>query len=301
MARPPKSGLDWFRHETDASTDEKIEAMRSLFGNDGYAFYFILLERIYRTAEQQIDLSDDANRKILCAKVGVKMSRFDQMVTAATARGLFDERAYLEHGILTSDAIRRRAARFLEKRTKPKPDNSADNVPNPAGFGVENPPETPPKSGNNVPALSRGEKNREEQNRARENAHENAELRNAEDLVDKAIPSYHLRPEIRSAVLAWIEIHENRLPSQHDCRAIQNRCDEHGVETVTLAIRRMGNAGQKPVTKLDEHIAAVTAKHARPVHAVEDVEAAEAARRADEAYANELRARRAKRNPINAT
>lgn len=47
MARPLKLGLDYFPHDTDAWNDDKIEAMRVNFGNDGYAFYFIILERIY--------------------------------------------------------------------------------------------------------------------------------------------------------------------------------------------------------------------------------------------------------------
>jgi hypothetical protein len=47
MARPKKEGMDYFPHDTDAVNDEKIEALRLLYGNDGYAFYFILLERIY--------------------------------------------------------------------------------------------------------------------------------------------------------------------------------------------------------------------------------------------------------------
>ena len=38
-ARPRKDTFDYFPHDTDAAHDEKIEAMRALYGNDGYAFY----------------------------------------------------------------------------------------------------------------------------------------------------------------------------------------------------------------------------------------------------------------------
>lgn len=49
MARPIKEGLDYFPHDTDASTqDDKIETLEASYGNDGYATYFKLLERIYR-------------------------------------------------------------------------------------------------------------------------------------------------------------------------------------------------------------------------------------------------------------
>jgi hypothetical protein len=281
MARPPKSGLDWFRHETDASTDEKIEAMRSLYGNDGYAFYFILLERIYRTSDQQLDLSDEATRRILCTKVGVKVSRFEQMLETALARGLFDKAAYAERGILMSDAIRRRAAALLSKRKRMDGDSGDKNGAATEGFGGKNSPETNGKVSENPG--SRAEQSRAEQSE-KDFAPGNSELRNAEVLVDEAMRAYHLPPDLRDAVLAWIEIHDNRLPSQHDCRAIMNRCNEHTVETVTLAIRRMGNAGQKPVTKLDEYIAAETTAKARtaPPAIASDPEGDEARRREQE-------------------
>ena len=48
MTRPQKQGLDYFSHDTDASNDEKIEAMEAVYGLAGHAFYFKLLERIYR-------------------------------------------------------------------------------------------------------------------------------------------------------------------------------------------------------------------------------------------------------------
>ena len=47
MARPQKEGMDYYPHDIDAANDEKIEALRAIYGNNGYAFYFILLERIY--------------------------------------------------------------------------------------------------------------------------------------------------------------------------------------------------------------------------------------------------------------
>lgn len=58
MARPIKEGMDYFPHDTDASSDEKIELLTGIYGNDGYAFYFIMLERIYRNKDFCIDVSD---------------------------------------------------------------------------------------------------------------------------------------------------------------------------------------------------------------------------------------------------
>lgn len=116
MARPRKEGLDYFPHDTDASSDEKIEVLRAAFGNDGYAFYFILLERIYRTSTFELDISAAEMRQILAQKCGVSADRFEQILALALKWKCFDQQAYEEHGVLTSDGIKRRANMVVEKR-----------------------------------------------------------------------------------------------------------------------------------------------------------------------------------------
>ena len=102
MARPQKEGMDYFPHDTDAVNDEKIEALRALYGNDGYAFYFIMLERIYRTADFEINVSDAETQKetfqILAKKVGVSTEIFEQMLNAALKWGCFSKKDYEKRG-----------------------------------------------------------------------------------------------------------------------------------------------------------------------------------------------------------
>jgi len=116
MARPQKEGMDYFPHDNDAANDEKIEALRVLYGNDGYAFYFILLERIYRTADFELDISDAETIQILCRKVSVTEELFNRMLETAFKRKCFDQEAYEQRGVLTSSGIKRRASVVLEKR-----------------------------------------------------------------------------------------------------------------------------------------------------------------------------------------
>ena len=116
MARPQKEGLDYFPHDTDAVNDEKIEALRSLYGNDGYAFFFILLERIYRSPKQEIDVSDAETIQILARKVEVTTEKFTAMLQTALKCCCFDRKKYEEEGVLTSNGIKRRARPVLIKR-----------------------------------------------------------------------------------------------------------------------------------------------------------------------------------------
>ena len=59
MGRKPKKGVDYFSHDCDASTKPTLFTIQSQFGNDGYAFWFKLLEFL----GQRENLSFDCNVK----------------------------------------------------------------------------------------------------------------------------------------------------------------------------------------------------------------------------------------------
>jgi len=144
MARPLKEGLDYFPHDTDALNDEKIEALRVLYGNDGYAFYFILLERIYRTPNFEINISDAETIQILARKIAVTEERFSQILATALKWGCFDQKNYNERGVLTSNGIKKRASIVTKKREemREKYHKIKDGVSD-TGTSQETQPETP--------------------------------------------------------------------------------------------------------------------------------------------------------------
>ncbi|ODB56943.1 hypothetical protein A7311_01050 [Paenibacillus polymyxa] len=127
MARPRKEGMDYFPHDTDAVNDTKIEALRMLYGNDGYAFYFILLELIYKQPNFELDVSDAETMQILAKKVEVTQEEFGKMLATAIKRECFDPVAYQERQVLTSEGIKKRSKVVVEKRERmrKKPDSTA--------------------------------------------------------------------------------------------------------------------------------------------------------------------------------
>ena len=136
--------MDYFPHDTDASNDEKVEALRVLYGNDGYAFYFILLERIYRTNEAELDVSDAETIQILARKVAVTAEKFLQILETALKWKCFDRKDYEERGVLTSNGIKKRASVVVEKRVnmREKYQKKKEEVSD-AETGEETTPETP--------------------------------------------------------------------------------------------------------------------------------------------------------------
>lgn len=122
MARPIKEGMDYFPHDVNASTDKKIEALRALYGNDGYAFYFIMLEQIYQEPSFELDVSDAETREemwqILSRKIAITTDVFKQILKTALNWDCFDKELYNEKGILTSRGIKKRASIVTDKRDK---------------------------------------------------------------------------------------------------------------------------------------------------------------------------------------
>lgn len=116
MARPRKEGLEYFPHDVYAMNDEKLENLQALFGNDGYAFYFKLLERIYRTPEAKIDISQPETLKVLARSTGIRLDRFQRMLEKALELGCFDKERAKNFKELTSNGIQRRAKIVTEYR-----------------------------------------------------------------------------------------------------------------------------------------------------------------------------------------
>lgn len=118
MSRPIKSGLDYFPHDTDSLNDEKIEAMRSLYGNDGYAFYFILLERIYRTSKGEISIQAIEDKVVLADKVKIDLEIFDKILNSALNLNLFSKKIFLKKQIITSSGIKKRFKQIQKERKR---------------------------------------------------------------------------------------------------------------------------------------------------------------------------------------
>ena len=116
MARPIKQGMEYFPHDVDAMSDDKIEVLRALHGNDGYVFYFGLLERIYRQTDFEYDISDEETIQILCKKFLISKESFEKILHTALKYACFDTEIYKNTGCLTSNGIKKRAEAVIKKR-----------------------------------------------------------------------------------------------------------------------------------------------------------------------------------------
>jgi len=71
MARTQKDTVNYFPHDADASAGDTLTVLQSRFGNDGYAFWFKLLEKLASTEGHFLDCANSNRWHLLLAKTGV--------------------------------------------------------------------------------------------------------------------------------------------------------------------------------------------------------------------------------------
>ena len=114
MARPYKTGLDYFSFDVDFFEDEKITAISIEFGIAGEIIAIRLLCAIYRNGYYA---KWDTPLKMKIAKSsGIKPEVIDEVVQKLVQWGFFDGSMFETYGILTSAGIQKRYLESTKRR-----------------------------------------------------------------------------------------------------------------------------------------------------------------------------------------
>ena len=181
LARPQKTGLDYFPVDVDIFSDTKIRIVMARFGADGFAFYMYLLSRIYRDGFC-VKADEDF---ILIASADLQMSRekIGQMLSFFLDRSLLDSILFKADKILTSSGIQKRYQEAVKSRAsknavtvdgrywllKTDETESFIQVRQPESFSEKKPNKSeknPSKSENNPLKESKGKKSKGEERKA---------------------------------------------------------------------------------------------------------------------------------------
>lgn len=71
MGRIQKDVVEYFPHDANASSGDTIKVLTNRFGNDGYGFWFRLLEKLASTEGHYIDCSNSVRWQLLLAHTGI--------------------------------------------------------------------------------------------------------------------------------------------------------------------------------------------------------------------------------------
>ena len=116
MAAPQKKNVKWFPHYVDASQSDTIEALRSLFHNDGYAFWFILLELLGNSDGMYLDLSNRGTMRKLLSRTEVSKEVAIQCLDVLAELETIDPEYWEKHQIVWCPNLLRNVGGTLKRR-----------------------------------------------------------------------------------------------------------------------------------------------------------------------------------------
>jgi len=139
MARPKKNTIDYFSH--DAVAGKTMFILEQRFGNDGYAFWFKLLELLCVSDGHYIDTNNPTTWEFLVSKTRVPEVSVTEMLSMLSKLEAIDPKLW-EKGIIWSDGFIQRIDQVYKKRGKETPARPSFCDGNPGSPEFQT-PETP--------------------------------------------------------------------------------------------------------------------------------------------------------------
>lgn len=118
MARPKKQKVEYFPHFV--ASGRTIFILESEYGNDGYAFWFKLLEILGDSEGHYYDCSNNANWKFLLAKTHVDGVSAEKIINTLIDLGQIDEELWKDKVIWVQNFVNN-LSEVYRKRTTPLP------------------------------------------------------------------------------------------------------------------------------------------------------------------------------------
>lgn len=130
MGRLPKKGVEYFPHDTIAASTPTLFVMQEEFGNDGYAFWFKLLEFLGMKACLYADFKDRKDWRYFLAKAKVTEEQGNKMLDLLAEVEAIDKDLWEKHRIVWSDNFAGRLEPLYSRREDSLPTKPIfDDIP----------------------------------------------------------------------------------------------------------------------------------------------------------------------------
>jgi len=137
MARPLKQIVDYFPHMV--THGKTLLILRNEFGNDGYAFWFSLLELLCKTDGQFYDYNKPAEWRLLLAETHVAEEKAQAILKTLAELESIDQELY-QNKIIWSQNLVDNLDQVYDRRTTGKPlkPSLCEHKPNVSGIIANN-------------------------------------------------------------------------------------------------------------------------------------------------------------------
>ena len=116
MARPQKSGLEYFPLDVDIDNDEKVAYVISKHGFQAFGLLIKILMTIYRDGYYM--MWTERQQYLFSFKLNVDNELAKTIVSAYINEGFFDRNIYEKYGVLTSHGIQTRYLQAVGRRSQ---------------------------------------------------------------------------------------------------------------------------------------------------------------------------------------
>ena len=83
--------MDWFRHDTNANLDDKLQEVLLDYGLEGYGLYWYCIELIVdRVSAENITFELRHDARVIARNVGSTPQKVQEMMTRFVELGLFE-------------------------------------------------------------------------------------------------------------------------------------------------------------------------------------------------------------------
>lgn len=130
MARPRKNTVNYFPH--DCQWSKELEIFINKYGNEGYAFYYRLLELLGVTPDHKYDYSKSIDYQYLVGKTEVDEKKLEVYIKYLVSIGVIDEKLWKEKKIWVQSFVDS-IAEVYRKRTTQLPTKDGSRPEN-GGF-----------------------------------------------------------------------------------------------------------------------------------------------------------------------
>lgn len=130
MARPQKQTVDYFPHFADASAGDTLTVLEGQFGNDGYVFWFKLLEKLASSEGHYLDCSNSRRWQVLLGRARVDEVTGRKIMVLLVEMQAIDKELWEKHIIWSQNLVDNVAEAYKNrKREIPQRPVPTDNIP----------------------------------------------------------------------------------------------------------------------------------------------------------------------------